>query len=71
MGGGVPGMTTWFYRGVGQMTMFDHEGGRGVKISRKSDHVVYGCPLTIIQPIEVNVTESNLDSSTVTTFNVF
>ena len=27
--------------------------------------------ITIIQPIEVNVTESNLDSSTVTTFNVF
>ena len=27
--------------------------------------------LTIIQPIEVNVTESNLDSSTVMTFNVF
>ena len=29
MGEGVPGMTTWFYRGVGQMTMFDHDGGRG------------------------------------------
>ena len=26
-------MTTWFYRGIGQMTMFDHEGGGGVKIS--------------------------------------
>ena len=27
------------------MTMFDHDGGRGVKISEKSDHVVYGWPL--------------------------
>ena len=26
-------ITTWYYRGVGQMTMFDHEGGGGVKIS--------------------------------------
>ena len=25
-------MTSWYYRGVGQMTMFDHEG-EGVKIS--------------------------------------
>ena len=33
LGGGVPGMTTWYYRGVDQMTMFDHEGGGGVKIS--------------------------------------
>ena len=38
-------MTTWFLEGVGQMTMFDHEGGGGVKISEKSDHVVYGWPL--------------------------
>ena len=44
MGGGVPGMTTWFYRGVGQMTMFDHDGGRGGQNFQKSDHVVYGCP---------------------------
>ena len=36
-------MTTWFYMGVGQMTMIDHEGGQNF---RKSDHVVYGCPLT-------------------------
>ena len=42
--GGGPGMTTWFYRGVGQITMFDHEG-EGGQNSRKSDHVVYGCPL--------------------------
>ena len=28
-----PGLTTWFLKGVGQMTMFDHDGGRGVKIS--------------------------------------
>ena len=27
-------MTTWFYRGVGQMTMFDNDGGGGVKISK-------------------------------------
>ena len=40
LGGGVPGLTTWFLEGVGQMTMFDHGGG--VKISEKSDHVVYG-----------------------------
>ena len=34
VGGGVPGLTTWFLEGVGQMTMFDHDGGReGVKIS--------------------------------------
>ena len=26
-------MTTWFDRGIGKMTMFDHEGGGGVKIS--------------------------------------
>ena len=32
-GGGFPGMTTWFNMGVGKMTMFDHEGGGGVKIS--------------------------------------
>ena len=25
-GRGVPGMTTWFYRVVGQITMFDHDG---------------------------------------------
>ena len=31
--GGGPGMTTWYYRGVSQMTMFDHEGGGEVKIS--------------------------------------
>ena len=42
--GGGPGLTTWFLEGVGQMTMFDHDGGRGVKISEKSDHVVYGWP---------------------------
>ena len=30
---GGPGLTTWFLEGVGQMTMFDHDGGRGVKIS--------------------------------------
>ena len=45
VGGGGPGLTTWFLEGVGQMTMFDHDGGRGVKISEKSDHVVYGWPL--------------------------
>ena len=43
--GGGPGLTTWFLEGVGQMTIFDHEWGRGVKISEKSDHVVYGWPL--------------------------
>ena len=35
-------MTAWFYRGVGRMTMFDHDGGKGV---RKYDHLEYGCPL--------------------------
>ena len=25
----------------------DHEGGRGSKIPKKFDHVVYGCPLSI------------------------
>ena len=33
-------MTSWFYRGVGQMAMFDHEGEGGQNF-RKSDHVVY------------------------------
>ena len=38
-------MTTWFLEGVGQMTMFDHDGGmRGSQNFRKSDHVVYGWP---------------------------
>ena len=37
-------MTTWFLEGVGQMTMFDHDGGGGQNF-RKSDHVVYGWPL--------------------------
>ena len=32
-GGWGPRMTTWFYRGVGQMTMFDHNGGGRVEIS--------------------------------------
>ena len=32
-GRGSPGLATWFLEGVGQMTMFDHDGGRGVKIS--------------------------------------
>ena len=31
---GGPGMTTWFYRGVGQMTMFDHDGGGGSKFPK-------------------------------------
>ena len=31
--GGGPGLTTWFLEWVGQMTMFDYDGGRGVKIS--------------------------------------
>ena len=26
---GGPGMTTWFYMGVGKMTMFVHDGGEG------------------------------------------
>ena len=37
--GGGPGLTTWFLEGVGQMTMFDHDGGRGVKIFEN-----LGCP---------------------------
>ena len=47
---GCPGLTTCFLLGVGQMTMFDHDGGRGAKISEKSDHVVYGCPLNSNKP---------------------
>ena len=42
VGGGGPGLTTWFLEGVGQMTMFDHDGGEGGQNFRKSDHVVYG-----------------------------
>ena len=38
------GMTTWFYRDVGQMTLFDHDGERKCQNFRKSDHVVYGSP---------------------------
>ena len=43
--GGGPGLTTWFLEGVGQMTMLDHDGGRGGQNFQKSDYVVYGCPL--------------------------
>ena len=41
MGDWGPRLTTWFLEGVGQMTKFDHDGGRG----SKSDPVTYGCPL--------------------------
>ena len=44
-------MTTWFIEGVGQMTMFDHDGGRGGQNFQKSDHVVYGCPLRQIATV--------------------
>ena len=36
--------------GVGQMTMFDHEGGGGQNF-RKSNHVVYGWPHTVFTTI--------------------
>ena len=43
---GGPGLTTWFLEGVGQMTIFDHDGGREDQNFRKCDHVIYGCPLS-------------------------
>ena len=49
--GGGPGLTTWFLEGVGQMTMFDHDGGRGSQNFRKSDHVVFGCPLSAFMDV--------------------
>ena len=44
VGGGCPRLTTCFLLGVGQMTMFDHDG-RESQNFLKSDHVVYGWPL--------------------------
>ena len=34
IGGDGSGMTTWFYRGVGRLTMFDHDGGGGSKFPK-------------------------------------
>ena len=33
-GGGGPGLITWLLEGVGQMTMLDHDGGRGSKFPK-------------------------------------
>ena len=40
-GGGVFEKSTWFYRGVGQKTMFVHKGGGGIKNGQKPVHMVY------------------------------